>query len=102
MNSFKKATALAAGTAAIVMAGAGAASATSEAEGAAVDSPGVVSGNNIQVPLHVPINLCGNSIDIVGILNPTFGNFCANLDGGADHDEIAAGHGEIGGAGLFG
>ncbi|CAG8576026.1 12525_t:CDS:2 [Ambispora leptoticha] len=41
----------------------------SGAEGAAVGSPGVNSGNVIQIPLQVPINLCGNSIDIVGLLN---------------------------------
>ncbi|WP_437678197.1 chaplin [Sorangium sp. So ce131] len=48
------------------------------AQGAAVNSPGVVSGNVIQVPVQVPINLCGNSIDIIALLNPTFGNTCVN------------------------
>ncbi len=48
------------------------------AKGAAVGSPGVISGNVIQVPIQVPINLCGNSIDIVALLNPTFGNVCIN------------------------
>ncbi|MFE9607200.1 chaplin [Streptomyces sp. NPDC006012] len=47
------------------------------AEGAAVGSPGVVSGNTIQVPVQLPINLCGNSIDIVALLDPSFGNTCA-------------------------
>jgi hypothetical protein len=51
---------------------------TSGAEGAAVVSPGVVSGNTIQVPILLPIHLCGNAIDIVGLLNPTFGNTCVN------------------------
>ena len=64
--------------AAAVLAGAGAASADSGAGGAAVGSPGVVSGNTIQVPINLPINLRGNSIDIVGLLNPTFGNTCVN------------------------
>ncbi len=50
----------------------------SEAGGAAVGSPGVISGNVIQVPVHVPVNVCGNAIDIVGLLNPTFGNTCVN------------------------
>ncbi|KFH63630.1 hypothetical protein MVEG_10324 [Podila verticillata NRRL 6337] len=44
----------------------------SSAEGAATNSPGVVSGNQVQVPVHVPVNLCGNSIDIIGLLNPAF------------------------------
>lgn len=50
------------------------------ASGVAKGSPGVVSGNVIQIPLDVPINLCGNTIDIVGLLNPTFGNTCINGD----------------------
>ncbi len=37
-------------------------------------SPGLISGNAIQVPLNVPINLVGNTIDVIGILNPAFGN----------------------------
>lgn len=49
-----------------------------DANGAAVGSPGVISGNTIQIPIHLPINLCGNSIDIVGLLNATSGNTCVN------------------------
>ncbi|MGW0705274.1 chaplin [Streptomyces sp. NPDC002643] len=52
--------------------------ADSEAKGAAIGSPGVLSGNVIQVPIHIPINVCGNSINIVGLLNPAFGNVCIN------------------------
>ncbi|GGO43299.1 chaplin [Streptomyces lasiicapitis] len=48
------------------------------AEGAAVHSPGVVSGNLIQVPVAVPINLSGNSANLVGLLNPAFGNTAVN------------------------
>jgi hypothetical protein len=48
------------------------------AEGAAVGSPGVLSGNVVQVPVHVPVNVCGNSIDVIGLLNPAFGNTCVN------------------------
>lgn len=46
--------------------------------GAAIGSPGVLSGNVVQVPIHIPINLCGNSIDIIALLNPAFGNVCVN------------------------
>ncbi|WP_436774950.1 chaplin [Yinghuangia sp. YIM S09857] len=63
------------------MAGAGAASAEAEADGAAVGSPGVISGNLVQVPVHVPVNVCGNSVNVIGVLNPAFGNICANVDG---------------------
>ncbi|QEV22414.1 chaplin [Streptomyces alboniger] len=48
------------------------------ASGAASNSPGVISGNVVQVPIHVPINLCGNTVDIIGLLNPAFGNTCVN------------------------
>lgn len=48
------------------------------AQGNAEGSPGVLSGNNVSVPVHVPLNVCGNSVDVVGLLNPSFGNSCAN------------------------
>ncbi|MEV4424665.1 chaplin [Streptomyces sp. R-07] len=48
------------------------------AEGLAVGSPGVLSGNVVQVPIHIPINACGNSINVIGVLNPTVGNTCIN------------------------
>ncbi|CAL9449331.1 hypothetical protein SUDANB43_02396 [Streptomyces sp. enrichment culture] len=48
------------------------------AEGAAVGSPGVLSGNVIQVPVNVDANVCGNTINVVGLLNPAFGNVCVN------------------------
>ncbi|WP_406199806.1 chaplin [Kitasatospora sp. NBC_01560] len=71
-----------AATAAMLAAGAGAASAHhlhgASAEGVAAGSPGVVSGNGIEIPVHVPVNLCGNTVDPVGLLNPAFGNNCAN------------------------
>ncbi|MFF3257887.1 chaplin [Streptomyces sp. NPDC002932] len=52
--------------------------ADSGAEGAAVGSPGVLSGNTVQIPVHVPINLCGNTVNVIGLLNPSFGNTCVN------------------------
>lgn len=78
MSRIAKAAVLTTAVGAVVAGAAGIASADSGAQGAAVGSPGVVSGNVIQIPIHVPINLCGNSIDIVGLLNPTFGNTCIN------------------------
>jgi len=55
-----------------------AANADSGAEGAAVGSPGVVSGNVAQVPVHVPVNVCGNTVSVIGLLNPAFENTCVN------------------------
>ena len=52
--------------------------ADSYAAGAAIGSPGVLSGNVVQVPIHAPINICGNSVNLVGALNPTMGNVCVN------------------------
>ncbi|MBD9733176.1 chaplin, partial [Streptomyces sp. H28] len=57
----------------------GTAFADSQAEGAAQGSPGVVSGNDIQAPVHVPVNVCGNTLDVIAALNPAFGNECANV-----------------------
>ncbi|MFF8615464.1 chaplin [Streptomyces sp. NPDC015350] len=48
------------------------------ASGGATNSPGVLSGNSVQIPVHVPVNVCGNSVDVVALLNPAFGNTCGN------------------------
>ncbi|MEW1832310.1 chaplin ChpG [Streptomyces sp. NPDC088196] len=65
--------------AAAAMAGtAGIAAADSDAHGAAAHSPGVLSGNVVQVPVHIPVNVCGNTINVIGLLNPAFGNTCVN------------------------
>ncbi|MEV4556687.1 chaplin [Kitasatospora sp. NPDC049285] len=72
-----------AAAAALLLGAAGAASAHgahgASAEGVAAGSPGVLSGNLIQVPVHVPVNVCGNTVDVIGLLNPAFGNSCANV-----------------------
>ncbi|MGW0130096.1 chaplin [Streptomyces sp. NPDC003299] len=49
-----------------------------EAEGAAVNSPGFLSGNVVQVPINLQANVCGNSINLIGLLNPASGNVCVN------------------------
>jgi hypothetical protein len=66
-----------------VLASAGYAQADSAAEGDTAGSPGVLSGNSVQVPVNVPVNVCGNTISVVGLLNPVMGNVCANQSGGA-------------------
>ncbi|MFB8749110.1 chaplin [Streptomyces parvulus] len=66
---------------ALVLGAAGAASADSGAQGAAAGSPGVASGNVVQLPVHVPVNACGNTVNVIGLLNPAFGNSCANMGG---------------------
>ncbi|MFB8182232.1 chaplin [Streptomyces sp. NPDC055966] len=65
-------------TALAVIGCAGAAAADDGAFGVAKNSPGVVSGNVIQVPVEVDANVCGNTINVVGLLNPAHGNVCVN------------------------
>ena len=82
MKNLKKAAAVTMLAGGLIAAGAGAASATSHsgasAQGASVSSPGVVSGNVVQVPVAVPVNVVGNTVNVVGLLNPAFGNHGLN------------------------
>ncbi|MFJ6213554.1 chaplin [Streptomyces sp. NPDC092296] len=92
-------------TGSVLASTAGYAYATADAQGAAIGSPGVGSGNTVQVPVDIPINICGNTIDVVGLLNPAIGNTCVNASEqrseahgvGADAGhEVGDGHGEAG------
>lgn len=75
--------------------GGGYAQADAGAGSTAANSPGVLSGNNVQVPVHVPVNVCGNTVDVVGVLNPAFGNKCANTSG-----KPSGGYGDAHGGGA--
>ncbi|MFG2874930.1 chaplin [Streptomyces sp. NPDC048337] len=89
MSRIAKAFAITAVTGTAVAAGAGLAVADAGAHGAAVGSPGVLSGNVVQVPVHIPVNVCGNTVNIIALLNPAFGNTCVNASGkdGGHHTE---------------
>ncbi|WP_323181796.1 chaplin [Streptomyces sp. NBC_01408] len=78
MSRVLKSAGLALAVAMAIAGGASAASADAKAEGVAIGSPGVLSGNVIQVPIHIPINVCGNSVNVIGLLNPAVGNVCVN------------------------
>ncbi|MBX7549089.1 chaplin [Streptomyces sp. NPDC004232] len=80
MKNLKKAAAVTIAAGGLVAAGAGLASAHggSQASGEAQGSPGVVSGNVVQVPVHIPVNAVGNSVSVIGALNPAFGNLGVN------------------------
>ncbi|MZF90447.1 chaplin [Streptomyces sp. SID5643] len=65
---------------AALLAFAGTASANDGPVGIATDSPGVLSGNVIQIPIDINANVCGNSINVIGLLNPAFGNECEIKD----------------------
>ncbi|GFH35216.1 chaplin [Streptomyces pacificus] len=76
------------------LAAAGAAHAGSDAQGRAAGSPGLISGNTVQVPVHTPVNVCGNTVNVVGLLNPAAGNNCAN-EGNATDGATAADSGAV-------
>ncbi|MFE3667456.1 chaplin family protein [Streptomyces sp. NPDC059164] len=82
MKKLKKAAAVTMIAGGLIAAGAGAASATghggADAHGMATNSPGVASGNLVQVPVAVPVNVVGNTVNVVGLLNPAFGNHGVN------------------------
>ncbi|KUM81758.1 chaplin [Streptomyces sp. ISL-22] len=80
MKNLKKAAAVTMVAGGLLAAGAGMASATSgaHADGQAVNSPGVASGNVVQVPVDVPVNVSGNTVNVVGVLNPAFDNLAVN------------------------
>lgn len=61
-----------------LLATAGTAAADPDPIGVAANSPGLLSGNVIQIPVDLGLNLCGDSIDLVGLLNPAAGNACTN------------------------
>ncbi|MBQ0886454.1 chaplin [Streptomyces sp. RM72] len=79
------------------------------ADGSAAGSPGLISGNTVQLPVDVPVNVCGNTVNVAGLLNPAAGNSCANTGEtgashtgathtGAPHQEAGASGGTSGGA----
>lgn len=70
----KKLAALTGATGALVVTGAGAAMADTSAHGFAADSPGIVSGNNVQAPIHIPVDITGNTVSVIGLLNSAFDN----------------------------
>ncbi|WP_406165267.1 chaplin family protein [Streptomyces sp. NBC_00996] len=67
--------------------------ADSGADGAAAGSPGLISGNTIQLPVHVPVNVCGNAVNVAGLLNPAVGNSCANESDGGGAGQPGGMHG---------
>ncbi|WP_037845212.1 chaplin [Streptomyces sp. NRRL F-2747] len=58
--------------------------ADADAGGQAERSPGLLAGNLVQLPVHTPVNVCGNTVSVVGLLNSAAGNRCANQGGGGD------------------
>ena len=64
-------------SAGVLMFGAGAA----YAGGDEIETSGngsILGGNQIVADLNIPVNVCGNTISVIGLLNPAFGNTCVN------------------------
>ena len=78
MTKLKMTASVTAAVVGVLLAGAGTASADATATGFAAHSPGVLSGNLLQVPVHIPVNVCGDTVNVIGALNPAFGNTCVN------------------------
>jgi LPXTG-motif cell wall-anchored protein len=57
---------------------------SSTARAVATDSPGLASGNVVQVPVDAPLNLCGITANVVGVYDTAAGNTCVN--GGHVHE----------------
>jgi hypothetical protein len=79
VKNLKKAAVITAIAGGLAAAGSGAAFANSaDAHGGAVGSPGVGSGNLVQVPAHVPVNVVGDTVNVIGLLNPAFADHALN------------------------
>ncbi|MGP3925670.1 chaplin [Streptomyces sp. 8N616] len=61
---------------------------SASAEATTVGSGGFLSGNIVQVPINIPINVCGNTFNSgLSFFNPSIGNVCVNGASIDDHDE---------------
>ncbi len=78
MNIAKKAAVAVAIAGVAAGSSAGAAVADADAHGVTAKSPGVGAGNLGQVPVHIPVNVVGNTANLIGALNPAFGNKAVN------------------------
>lgn len=57
----------------------------SAAHGRGKDSPGVISGNDVQLPVDLPVNVSGNTANVVGVGNAAVGNESTNTSGHHRH-----------------
>ncbi|GHH75288.1 hypothetical protein GCM10018793_18250 [Streptomyces sulfonofaciens] len=69
----------------------GFAHADSHASGAAAGSPGVVSGNTVQVPVNIAPNVCGNAVTVLGVLNSATDNRCGGSSGSSGQGSSSGG-----------
>ncbi|GAA1952509.1 chaplin family protein [Catenulispora subtropica] len=63
-------------------------------EAATSGSTGLADGNIVQVPIEAPLNVCGDTLNVVGVDNPALGNLCVNHTmGGSVARGVAHGNG---------
>jgi LPXTG-motif cell wall-anchored protein len=72
-----------------------------EAVGSTEEASGIASGNSVQAPIHVPVNVCGNSANVLAALNDTYGNACGNVSH-ADSSSTSSDSGSADGARAMG
>ncbi|MFD4261671.1 chaplin, partial [Streptomyces sp. NPDC058534] len=70
--------------------------ADSTAVAATEDSSGPLAGNNVSVPVSVPVNVCGNTIGVIGVLNRATGGSCDNVSYGHGSDRHSGGAEAVG------
>jgi hypothetical protein len=80
MSRIAKLAAIAAGASAVVLSGTGLAMADAGAKGAAVDSPGIVSGDVVEAPIDAQADVCGDEANVIAAANPSSDNVCLNSD----------------------
>ncbi|WP_393086766.1 chaplin [Streptomyces sp. LN704] len=49
----------------------------------------MLSGNGLQLPIDLPVNVSGNSVNVVGLGNASVGNTATNTSGGVPHQPAA-------------
>ena len=99
-HSTKRRVVLGMTTGGLLITGIGMAQADAAATGAATDSPGVLSGNLVQIPVDAPINVCGNVVDVIGVLDSAIDNHCGNGGSASGGDSASANGGAKGSPGI--
>ena len=67
-------------------------SAGAAANAATADSPGLANGNVVQLPLELPVDVCGDTVNVLGSDNGATANDCVNNGpGGASAKATATG-----------
>ncbi|HET9381864.1 MAG TPA: chaplin [Streptomyces sp.] len=46
--------------------------------GVSKHNSGLLTGNVVQIPIDVQANVCGNSVNVIGWLEPSFTAICVN------------------------